>query len=188
MTVLRGTAGAALLLVLGGCASVSKHTCPIPEACAPVQRTLERAEADTSESGWVVGGAAAAKTQGEAEGGDGREAAAPRHPAPVVEPGGEVPVYEPPRPWRAWLAPWVDDQGGLHSGQYVWFTTPGAWVYLGRRWPLPFVPSAGGGAPGEALEPVAPDDLGFEPVTGPAGTGGGVVRPAVTPLTQAVGD
>ena len=79
------------------------------------------------------------------------------------------PIYTPPAPWVVWLGPWSRDDGTLESGNYVWFTTPGHWTYLGRRWQAP--PQATGTDATSSSEsdvskmvhPVLPSDLGFQP-------------------------
>lgn len=90
----------------------------------------------------------------------------------VRVPGGPrvtAPVYQPPRPWRVWLGPWVDANGDLRSGQYVWFVTPGHWDYAGQTWPLRVRADRRGTHFGNAfvqegvLAPVPPTRLGFTP-------------------------
>jgi len=40
-----------------------------------------------------------------------------------------MPVFKEPRVYRAWIAPYIDSSGNMHSGQYVYFSTPGEWSY-----------------------------------------------------------
>lgn len=42
------------------------------------------------------------------------------------QPGG-APVYTPPTPRRVWIAPWTDQNGVIHAGEWVYFETPGSW-------------------------------------------------------------
>ena len=71
------------------------------------------------------------------------------------------PVYQQAKPFRLWVAPWTDANGLVHSGEYLYFTTPGRWNYG----PLDMPGSAAG-----LLGPAMPDDLGFTPATGQQGT------------------
>lgn len=74
-----------------------------------------------------------------------------------------MPVFEQPRVFRPWLAPYVDAEGNLRSGEYGYFSTPGRWNYGTLR-------QAGNAS---IQGPARPDNLGFNPVkaapkTGPA--------------------
>lgn len=149
-------------LLLAGCADEG-YDCPTPEACAPVHETFREAQSDTSWSGWAVG-EASGHTSGsrQAHTTIGHTASLGAL-APSVADAVGGPVYVPPTPWRAWLAPWSDGRGRLVSGDYVWFVTPGHWHYLGRDLPAD---AAAGDAPttvDTTIAPVAPDDLGFAP-------------------------
>ena len=62
------------------------------------------------------------------------------------------PVFHPPKPYRVGIAPWTDANGLMHSGEYVYFTTPGRWSYG----PMQLPGSAAG-----LIAPIKPDDLGF---------------------------
>jgi type IV conjugative transfer system lipoprotein TraV len=68
----------------------------------------------------------------------------PAHPMPPAAPPmpmanrggvyaepGEVgaPVFKEPEVHRVWIAPYVDADGNLRSGEYTYFSTPGAWNY-----------------------------------------------------------
>lgn len=64
-----------------------------------------------------------------------------------------MPVYEQPKVQRAWVAPWVDAEGNLHSGTYVYTTTPGKWNYGTLK---------AAGDVGAMMEPVKPEDYGFK--------------------------
>ncbi len=65
------------------------------------------------------------------------------------------PVFLPPKPYRYWVAPWTDANGLLHSGEQVFFTTPGRWTYgeMGKN-----------GAAGDLISPIKPSELGFKPI------------------------
>lgn len=66
------------------------------------------------------------------------------------------PVFRQPRVHRAWVAPWTDAEGRLHSGEYLYFTTPGEWNYGSLR-------SAKSPAGDAMLGPVRAGQLGFRP-------------------------
>lgn len=67
-----------------------------------------------------------------------------------------MPVFQEPKVVRVWIAPFVDADGNLHSGEYQYFSTPGHWNYGSLK------------APGQAsgiFHPAMPGDYGFNPVT-----------------------
>lgn len=78
------------------------------------------------------------------------------------EPDKASPVFQQPKVFRPWLAPYVDADGVLHSGEYAYFNTPGAWNYGELRKP---------GAGGAVMGPVKPWETGFIPGTGTAAAG-----------------
>ena len=164
---------AAAVATLAGCASHG-YTCPIPDACAPIHDNYEKSVADTGWDGWQAGGGAPGGKKDEPLGAPGSSGGVPAPPVPAeMRPSGrdatDRPIYTPPAPWVVWLAPWSRDDGTLESGTYVWFTTPGHWSYLGRRWEAPpqptgadatsAVPSSGA----RTVRPISPADLGFQP-------------------------
>jgi len=68
------------------------------------------------------------------------------------------PVFQQPRVFRPWLAPYVDADGNLRSGEYVYFATPGEWNYGTTREP-------GAASSATLFAPQRPGgDLGFVPV------------------------
>lgn len=72
------------------------------------------------------------------------------------EPGATgMPVYEQPKVMRPWVAPYVDADGNLRSGEYAYFATPGRWNYGELRKP---------GAASGIFEPAKAGNLGFNPV------------------------
>ncbi len=180
---------AILILAIGsvmtGCTSTPGYECKIPGACAPVKQNYDQAVADTSWSGWAVG-----DKSGESTGGlGGDKKLSPKEEAKAIQEqtiaiktaqanlapkaylGTDKPVYVPPQPWRAWLAPAPVADGSVVSGSYVWFVTPGYWQYMGNKWPaipLSSQASADKASPewltksGE-LQPIKPSALGFTP-------------------------
>lgn len=163
------------VIALAGC-STTGYQCPVPRACSPVHVTYQEARHDTSWSGWKVkplpehGSKDTADPEGHSAGSAGRSGA-----TETVRP-----IYVPPHPWRAWLAPWSDGSGRLVSGSYVWFTTPGHWRYLGRDWPAtPIATQTRSSAQG-ILAPVYPNALGFVP--GKAAAPEGVLQNMAQPF------
>jgi type IV conjugative transfer system lipoprotein TraV len=74
------------------------------------------------------------------------------------EPGQTgMPVFQQPKVMRAWVAPYVDADGNLRTGEYVYFTTPGQWNYGSTTRPG----SASGmfepGKPGKGITPSVPE-------------------------------
>ena len=109
---------------LAGCATVGPE-CPLQKGpgCQSVTQVYQDArEADPNLSGQWLPKASAQPAQ----------SAGPDWSAPsgYAEPGqvGE-PIFREPRVYRVWIAPFVDANGNMHSGQYVYFSTPGEWSY-----------------------------------------------------------
>jgi conjugal transfer pilus assembly protein TraV len=83
-----------------------------------------------------------------------------------------MPVFQQPQVMRAWVAPYVDANGNLRSGEYTYFSTPGKWNYGDLKRP---------GAASGIFEPGRADRLGFNPVMAPpasAPAAGAPARPA----------
>lgn len=80
-----------------------------------------------------------------------------------------MPVFEQPKVFRPWLAPYVDAEGNLRSGEYGYFSTPGRWNYGTLR-------QAGNAASMQG--PARPDNLGFNPVKATVATKAGPAKPA----------
>lgn len=78
------------------------------------------------------------------------------HPAPSTN--GD-PVFQQPEVKRVWVRPYVDSNGHLRSGEYVYFSTPGKWSYGGLN-----KPGAASKATGGMFGPSKVDNLGFNPV------------------------
>ncbi len=72
-----------------------------------------------------------------------------------------MPVFQQPKVMRVWVAPYVDADGNLRSGEYTYFSTPGQWNYGDMRKP---------GAAAGIFEPSKPNNLGFTPTQKPAET------------------
>ena len=113
-----------VLAGLAGCATVGPE-CPLQKGpgCQSVTQVYQDArEADPNLSGQWLPKASAQPAQ----------SAGPDWSAPsgYAEPGqvGE-PIFREPRVYRVWIAPFVDANGNMHSGQYVYFSTPGEWSY-----------------------------------------------------------
>jgi type IV conjugative transfer system lipoprotein TraV len=98
---------------------------------------------------------------------------AANYPAP---PGNGAPVFQQPKVFQPWLAPYVDADGNLRSGEYGYFSTPGRWNYGTLRKP---------GSSSGIFEPARPGDLGFQPVA-PAGRQAAPARPASPPANATV--
>ena len=69
-------------------------------------------------------------------------------------PENGMPVFKQPKVHRVWVAPYVDADGNLRSGEYTYFTTPGEWNYGSLH---------KAGAASGAFGPARPNDVGFTP-------------------------
>jgi conjugal transfer pilus assembly protein TraV len=161
-------------LAAAGCSTTStpSHTCSLEQVegrCASVEQAYEASRRN---------GATATSHQSvfENSASDANAAAAAAVPffegagAAVPQPGQVgAPVFRQPRVMRVWVAPYVDADGNLRSGEYTYFSTPGAWNYGTTRAP---------GQAAGAFGPVKPDALGFNPVVAPKAP---AVRPAAPP-------
>ncbi len=77
----------------------------------------------------------------------------------MPEPGQQgMPVFAQPQVHRVWVAPYVDADGNLRTGEYTYFNTPGKWNYGTTKAP---------GAASGIFGPGKPGDLGFKPVEKP---------------------
>lgn len=71
-----------------------------------------------------------------------------------------APVFKQPKVMRVWVAPYVDADGNLRSGEYTYFATPGSWNYGSLNKP---------GAASGIFEPTKPGQLGFNPTSAATG-------------------
>lgn len=162
----------ASLAVASGCSSLSvpPHACALSESrarCASVEETYavtqgSAAQASATVHRQSVFGAAPAGTDTASAGAAPQPFFAEAVSAPAPGQVG-APVFQQPRVMRVWVAPYVDADGNLRSGEYTYFSTPGQWNYGSTR--------RTGQAAG-AFGPLRPDALGFTPVV-PAKTPGG---------------
>jgi hypothetical protein len=76
------------------------------------------------------------------------------NPGAYGEPDVGQPVFRQPQVHRVWIAPYVDADGNLRSGEYAYFATPGEWGYGSLR--APGVASAA-----TLFAPQRPDHLGI---------------------------
>lgn len=74
-------------------------------------------------------------------------------PVPNTRTGG-MPVFEQPKVNSIWVPPYVDADGNLREGTFLYNATPGRWNYGSTKRT---------GRAGAAFGPIHSDDLGFEP-------------------------
>lgn len=164
----------AFAAALSGCAGV-KYECPLKEhsdaKCAGMQ--------DTYVASNRAQGAPSGERQSVFERGSHAATAHAAHNRPFFRgedsgfpEAGErgMPVFKQPEVHRVWVAPYVDSDGNLRTGEYTYFSTPGKWNYGTTK------------RPGEAsgiFGPTKPGNLGFNPITTPTKAD----RPAAPPNT-----
>ena len=140
-----------LLLVLAACTMHPPYACPLPSgvSCHSMQEIYDAARKAprSATTGQVTAqNAAAARPRGIVN-----------HPGSFAEPGDVgQPVFRAPHVYRPWLAPYVDADGNLRSGEFVYFATPGEWSYGTMREP-------GAASAATLFGPQHPDRLGFTP-------------------------
>jgi conjugal transfer pilus assembly protein TraV len=86
-----------------------------------------------------------------------------------------MPVFKQPEVHRVWVAPYVDSDGNLRTGEYTYFSTPGKWNYGTTKRPGEGSAIFGPSKPGA--------NLGFVPVTQQQQKGAD--RPAAPPSSNA---
>lgn len=143
---------------LAGCSSapyIPEYRCPLNDSatgkCASVEDAYKASKAYKASS--------SANTQSvfQAQ----QDAPQPQQPffkgesSNYPEPGQNgMPVFQQPKVMRAWVAPYVDADGNLRSGEYTYFNTPGQWNYGDLK--------KAGNASG-IFEPSKKSKLGFTP-------------------------
>ena len=154
----------AIIATLSGCASVP-YDCElrteVQAKCASMQDAYTAASgplAPMKNRQNVFEGQAAPRAQPQMTDEAARMAARPYfkgEESAYPEPGERgMPVFKQPEVHRVWVAPYVDSDGNLRSGEYTYFSTPGSWNYGSTR------------RPGEAAAifgPAKPGNLGFAP-------------------------
>ena len=121
---------------LAGCANIPSQ-CPLQKG--PGCQSMTQVYNDAREVSPDTGGQWVPKAPAQSAAAVGPDWS---QPAGYAEPGqvGE-PIFREPRVYRVWIAPFVDANGNMHSGQYVYFSTPGEWSYGGLH-------DAGAASPG----------------------------------------
>lgn len=161
--------------LLGACSSAPTYDCPLVGAgagkCASTERAYAQAQSVPPGS---VGATQSVFQVAVPAAGSRPEAVAPVIGALAKVPGpGQtgMPVFQQPKVMRVWIAPYVDADGNLHSGEYTYFSTPGRWNYGTMKQP--------GDASSGMFEPAKPGDYGFNPVDNQASTGAAPPAPPV---------
>lgn len=140
--------------LLQGCAiGKHEHECPLDETgtgnCSSMQATYAASLAPVRTNSISLFDSKDAGAQAPVAG-KPVAAALGVYPAPDKA----MPVFQQPKVFRPWLAPYVDADGVLHAGEYAYFNTPGQWNYGELRKP---------GAGGAVMGPAKPWDTGFVP-------------------------
>jgi type IV conjugative transfer system lipoprotein TraV len=121
----------AVVLTFTGCTSVPPYTCRLGEFnenCHTMQEVYGKAKTTPGQTG---------KLEQVMRPDPQHPLPPPAPPMPVANHGtayaepGEVgrPVFKEPQVHRVWIAPYVDADGNLRSGEYTYFSTPGEWNY-----------------------------------------------------------
>lgn len=144
-----------VLAALSGCSTFSApaYDCALPDSPQGKCASMEQAYAavkrmDPNSRSTSVFDTRAAKHETDKPFFQGREAEMP----PTGQQG--TPVFSQPKVHRVWVAPYVDADGNLRTGEYTYFNTTGKWNYGTTRAP---------GAASGSFGPARPDNLGFVP-------------------------
>lgn len=140
-------------LALAGCGSFSKpgYNCPLEEGGGSCNSMQAAYKASTSgrKSAPVAPGNAAPDAASQYQPIEFSNTA----PVPSTRSGG-MPVYEQPKVNSIWVPPYVDADGNLREGSFVYSATPGRWNYGTTKRT---------GRAGAAFGPIRSDSLGFDP-------------------------
>lgn len=141
------------VLLLAACASKPPYACPLHanEGCHSMAEVYEASRK------------ASPSAQGEHIMTARSSVAAPpanpiaNNPGAYREPDVGQPVFRQPQVHRVWIAPYVDADGNLRSGEYTYFATPGEWTYGTLH-------ESGAASGSTVFAPQRPDHLGFTAV------------------------
>lgn len=149
--------------ILAGCASSKpQHACTLDSAeggaCASMQDAYKASRRMTSNPD-ATRVQSVFDSRVQQNGADSAKPYFSGQPSNYPEPGQTgMPIFTQPKVMRVWVAPYVDADGNLRSGEYTYFSTPGTWNYGTLNKP---------GAASGIMEPSRPDNLGFKPNTTP---------------------
>lgn len=153
-----------LAVFLSACSSAPRkpdYECPLDDVaaakCASVQDAYAKSRSMKAVEGTTrVQSVFDPRVQGQASATGAAQPVFAGAPSHYPEPGQSgMPVFQQPQVMRAWVAPYVDADGNLRSGEYTYFSTPGKWNYGDMKKP---------GAASGIFEPGRADRLGFNPV------------------------
>jgi len=144
-----------VLAALTGCStfSATPYDCELAESptgkCASMEQAYAAVKrADPKARTQSVFDSRSSKAEADRPFFQGREAEMPQ----VGQQG--APVYAQPKVHRVWVAPYVDADGNLRTGEYTYFNTAGKWNYGTTR---------NAGAASGVFGPAKPGNLGFTP-------------------------
>jgi type IV conjugative transfer system lipoprotein TraV len=167
------------LAALSGCAVLTSpaHECGLDETphakCASMEQAYAAAKrADPKAKTTSVFDRSASK--------DAKDEAKPffqGKESEMPEPGQQgMPVFAQPKVHRVWVAPYVDADGNLRTGEYTYFNTAGRWNYGSTNAP---------GAAAGSFGPAKPGNLGFTPVDKRAAEKAAQQQPSKPPVPAA---
>jgi len=150
-------------LALAACSSAPRkpdYECPLDDVaaakCASVQDAYSASNSMNAAGTPRVQSVFDARVQGRTPAAAARPVFAGQNSEYPEPPRTGDPVFEQPQVMRVWVAPYVDADGNLRSGEYTYFSTPGKWNYGSMK-------TSGAGSQA-TFGPAKPDKLGFTPV------------------------
>ena len=157
--MLKTFSAALIALLISGCSVISpvRYACELQEAPGAACSSMSDAYKQSRQPSTDSHRQSVFQTSKTSETMDTRQDATVKFKganAGFAEPGEVgMPVFQQPKVMRVWVAPYVDADGTLRSGEYAYFSTPGQWNYGTTR--------QAGQASG-AFGPSKPDALGFK--------------------------
>lgn len=151
----------AATLVLAGCGTTSRpgtYECELHEnlgKCASVESAYSASQKVTGKNLGDAQSVFEVRQQGSAQQAQTNGVPVVGQPSGYPEVGEQgMPVFKQPKVLRVWVAPYVDADGNLRSGEYTYFATPGQWNYGDLKKP-------GAAANSGMFGPARPDALGI---------------------------
>lgn len=119
------------LLLISGCAT-PPHSCPIDLSgnrnCSPMSKVYKAALENKKTEETLIDSKNVVSTVN-----DQKVRAVKKNQLANNFINEEKPVFQQPRIYRLWVAPWQDEYDFMHSGEYIYFKEDGYWNYGNKK-------------------------------------------------------